>query len=212
MSKRCVGCGAELSDKALFCDECGMQLPTEESEFMQSEREKIAADLERANSVGMGIKTREFEISRDYDELKELDNRAAGVNKKTGIVGLILLVLGIVVVILCFKILGLIAGIISIFVVYKILDVLLSFAFKMYNEMNKEEYEANQKEYQEKKVELEQRMKKNEKELEELKADVAYQRYSSLYYKRGVIPSAMIKALREGKANTIEEAEKFADY
>lgn len=30
MSKKCVNCGVELEDEALFCEECGTQQPTKE--------------------------------------------------------------------------------------------------------------------------------------------------------------------------------------
>ena len=30
MSKKCVNCGVELEDEALFCEECGTQQPTNE--------------------------------------------------------------------------------------------------------------------------------------------------------------------------------------
>lgn len=212
MSKRCIECGAELEEKAMFCDECGAKQDSLEAEVVLNEQEQIAADLERTNTVGSSIRFCEMQISSCYDELKELEERASGFDMKMAIISVVLFLLGVFGVVICFKKFGIVVGIISIFIIYKIWDVLVNGILKIKNGMNKNEHEVNQKEYQEKKAELEQNMEKYSKEKEELRADIAYQRYSSLYHKRGIIPSAMINALKDGRAKTIEEAEKFADY
>lgn len=212
MSKICIECGAKLDDKDLFCDECGTEQPARKEDGALSEQEKIAVDLEHTNSVGTGIKTCEVFISKYYNELEELERQKSGFDGKMMFVSSILFLIGVGGVILCFKKFGIGIGIISIFVIYKIWDVLMDIILKVKNRNNKYQNEADQKEYQDKKDELELSMKKYQKEMELLMTDVVYQKYSHVFDKRGIIPKAMIEALREGKANTIEEAEKFADY
>lgn len=38
MSKKCVNCGAELEDGAVFCDECGVQQSKEQSQMRSNEK------------------------------------------------------------------------------------------------------------------------------------------------------------------------------
>lgn len=45
MSKKCIQCGAELEDNALFCDECGVRQATPKSTASSTERQTSQANV-----------------------------------------------------------------------------------------------------------------------------------------------------------------------
>lgn len=208
MSKKCIVCGTELDNTAVFCDECGAKQGDAKEIRIQSERNKLIEDLEKTEQIGISISTTEMMKNECYEELEELKNRAEGVNNKLLIIAGIIVLIGTIV---CLKKFGIIGGIIGFFICCKIGDIIEFNVRKLLNMKNKTEIEAAKKEYMEKKDKLEGELEKYRNEIEELKNDIVYRKYAYLLTNDAIplIRRPIINALKEGKADTLEEAIRY---
>ena len=212
MSKKCIECGIELDDGAVFCDECGAKQGEANVIKLQSERNKLIEELEKVDKISSRIGSNEMFIDKYRTELSELKEKADGVNGK------LLIIIGVIVLvgtIICFKKFGFIGGIVGFFICEWIGSVVETNIRKLLNTKKRETIELAKEEYLRKKEELEADIKKREDETRELASDVTYKKYAHLlkevhpfYYH---IPKNIINALKEGKANTIEEAMQFSE-
>lgn len=212
MSKKCIECGIELDDGAVFCDECGAKQGDAKDIKLQSERNKLIEELEKVDKISSSIGTNELLIDKNTEELEELKNNAEGNTDKFALI-ILLIVLGATVI--CFRKIGFIGGIVGFFICCWIGNFMLSIIRRILNVKNKEELKAAKDEYLSKKDELEADIKKCKDEIRELASDVTYKKYAHLlkevhpfYYH---IPKNIINALKEGKANTLEEAMQFSE-
>lgn len=213
MSKKCIECGIELDDGAVFCDECGAKQGEAKVIKLQSERNKLIEELEKTDKIGSSIGINEMLIDKHRTELSELKDKADGVNGK------LLIIIGVIVLIgtiICFKKFGFIGGIVGFFICVWIGNIVEANLRKLLNIKKREEIELAKEEYLRKKVELEADIKKLEEQIRELASDVTYKKYAYLlknevhpfFYN---IPKNIINALKEGKANTLEEAMQFSE-
>lgn len=212
MSKKCIECGIELDDGAVFCDECGAKQGKAKEIKLQSERNKLIEELEKVDKISSRIGNNEMFIDKYRTELSELKEKADGVNGK------LLIIIGVIVLIgtiICFKKFGLIGGIVGFFICEWIGSIVEANIRKLLNTKKRETIELAKEEYLRKKAELEADIKKREDEIRELASDVTYKKYAHLlkevhpfYYH---IPKNIINALKEGKANTLEEAMQFSE-
>lgn len=224
MENRCIECGAELESNASFCSYCGARQPQIEKDS-KLEKEKLIADLEHADTVAYRIVSNKDSINKFFNELEKLDiekleSKAEGYGttfmKTAIVVGIIVLA---IVVIGLFKKVGIIAAVIGFFVVKKIIDMILELLLKINNEINKEEVKKYMQEYESQipqKEELEKKMEECHKIIKELEEDIVYQKYSYLleptYANYKGIPLGIINALKDGKAENLEEAIKYKNY
>lgn len=213
MSKNCIVCGTELEDEAIFCDECGVKQGEETEIKIQNERTKLIEELEWTNRISSKIANEEVFKHMQQEELEILEKNAKGQNDKVIMVIAIIALIGTVI---CFINFGFIGGIIGFFVSCWIGDGIESIIRIILINKNREAVEAAKKVYFDKKDELEMKIKNCEVEMEELKSDICYKKYAYLL-RPGIlpysneVPKVIIEALKEGKANTLEEAIKFTD-
>lgn len=106
MAKNCIKCGAQLDDDALFCDECGAEQKSQESN-LQNDNE-INSEKKVTNQSNM--------VHRNMNNQGKNNNSSEMCNSGMGIASLILGIISVVTLGLFIipEILGLVFGILAI--------------------------------------------------------------------------------------------------